>query len=139
MLEQALTGVRLVELDQFFGVGGAGQVESQGAAQGPGGIQFVADDQVITHVQRPRAGKTPVGAGLPAIAVAASTLQSRLKTPSPASRLLQMIQVRYSALIFTYSWDKSVVQMVSLQSPRPSSIRMVISACCITAAPWASV
>ncbi|AXQ49591.1 hypothetical protein DZC31_22890 [Stenotrophomonas rhizophila] len=36
-------------------------------------------------------------------------------------------QVRYSALIFTYSWDRSVVQMVSLHWPRPSSIRMVIS------------
>ena len=48
MLEQPFTGVWLVELDQFFGVGGAGQIEGQGAAQGPGGIQFVADDQVIS-------------------------------------------------------------------------------------------
>src|SRR5690606_9540200 len=48
-------------------------------------------------------------------------------------------QVRYSALIFTYSCDRSVVQIVSLQLPRPSSMRMVISSRAITAAPCSSV
>ncbi|MNR15437.1 hypothetical protein D3C85_1319740 [compost metagenome] len=51
MLEQTLTGVRLIQLDQFFGVGGAGQIQSQGPAQGPGRKQFVADDQVQAHVR----------------------------------------------------------------------------------------
>ncbi|MNN09539.1 hypothetical protein D3C81_1224240 [compost metagenome] len=50
-----------------------------------------------------------------------------------------VLQERYSALIRTYSWDRSVVQMVSLNWPRPSSMRMPISACAITAAPCSSV
>ena len=48
-------------------------------------------------------------------------------------------QVRYSALILTYSWDRSVVQMVSLHWPRPSSIRMVISSSAMTLEPCSSV
>ncbi|MCY1377077.1 hypothetical protein D9M69_646250 [compost metagenome] len=51
MLEQTLAGVRLVQFDQFFGVGGASQIEGQSPAQGPGGMQFVADDQVQAHVR----------------------------------------------------------------------------------------
>lgn len=48
-------------------------------------------------------------------------------------------QVRYSALIRTYSWDRSVVHSVSLCWPRPSSMRMVISSWAITRAPCSSV
>ena len=48
-------------------------------------------------------------------------------------------QVRYSALMRTYSWDRSLVQTVSEALPALRSTVMVISSSAITAAPAASV
>src|SRR5690606_34431833 len=135
--------------DQGFFVGHAGQLEGQGATQRPGGIQLVADDQVIAHGSAPSvwdfgAALQPI-AGKPAPTGTAQGLKVTLYLWELACRRKgreaapALNQVRYSALIFTYSWDRSVVQMVSLHWPRPSSIRMVISSWAITAAPCSSV
>ncbi|MNN25037.1 hypothetical protein D3C81_1384920 [compost metagenome] len=147
--EDALAGIRLVQLDQGFFVGHASQLEGQGATQRPGGVQLVADDQVIAHgsapsglyckTRRPLRGlsrASPLPQGPHRSCRHCNTCGSgRAREEAFGS----VDQVRYSALIFTYSWDRSVVQMVSLHWPRPSSIRMVISSWAITAEPCASV
>ncbi|MNT90258.1 hypothetical protein D3C72_2311280 [compost metagenome] len=53
MLEQTLAGIGLVEFDQGFIIGSTGQLEGQGGAQRPGGIQLVADDQLVAHGSAP--------------------------------------------------------------------------------------
>ena len=50
-----------------------------------------------------------------------------------------LLQVRYSALMVTYSWDRSEVQISARARPRPSPTRMVISSADITSWPRSSV
>src|ERR1700712_1815134 len=154
MLTDLPVGVGLIQTNDLIGECGAGQFQHQPWPQGPGGIAFVADDQVQAHVVAPFITiHTQVAAQRPvrltpesARIVGDSASMPTAGTPDKyrlsaylAASLKRPCQVRYSALIFTYSWDRSVVQIVSLQSPRPSSIRMVISSSAITALPCASV
>ena len=63
----------------------------------------------------------------------------RLRIHLPLSLFLSFFQLRYSALILTYSCERSVVQTVSLCTPRPRSMRTKISGLDMTATPSSSL